>query len=265
VNQAPAEAERRVALVMASSRGLGAASAESLAVSGHDLVLVSRDEQTLAATADRIRQHGGRVVTVVSDVSDESSSAAVMARAQEEFGHVDVLVANAGGPPPGAFSDCSDDLWVTAFELTLMSAVRAIRATLPAMIARGFGRIVVIGSSSVVAPIPNLTLSNAFRPALAGLVTSLAFEVAQAGVTVNLVAPGRFDTDRVHELDQGRATKAGKDYTAFRSMAEAAIPARRYGVPKEVGGLVAFLASDAAAYLTGQSLLIDGGLVPRLP
>jgi 3-oxoacyl-[acyl-carrier protein] reductase len=197
------------------------------------------------------------------DVSDGSALVAAVEAAFDERG-VDVLVANAGGPPPGGFADTDDDAWSAAFDLVVMSVVRAVRAALPSMVERGRGRVVVIGSSSVVSPLPSLVLSNVLRPALAGLVASLAQEVAPHGVTVNLVAPGRFDTDRVRMLDERRAAAAGTSVEAFRRAAEDGIPIGRYGRAEELGAVVAFLASDGAAYLTGQSILLDGGLVPHV-
>lgn len=224
---------------------------------------MARSEEPLRETAASLASTGAQVLPFAVDVADGAALQKGIAGVLENFGAVDVLVVNTGGPPPGTFEALNDEQWSTAFESVMLSAIRAIRAVLPSMRERGFGRIVVVGSSSVVAPLANLTLSNAFRPALAGLVASLAQEVAAAGITVNLVAPGRFDTDRIRELDAVRAEKAGESAEAFRERAAAAIPAGRYGRPDEMGELIAYLASDAAAYLTGQSLLMDGGLVGR--
>ena len=251
------------ALVMAASRGLGRASAEALAKDGHDLVLLARDKDRLEQTADELRSHGGAVDTHVVDVADGNALTDAISTTLGARG-VDVLVANAGGPAPGTFADTGDDAWRAAFDLVLMSVVRATRLVLPSMAERGRGRVIVIGSSSVVSPLSGLVLSNAFRPALAGLVAALAQEVARDGITVNLVAPGRFDTDRVRSLDQRRATGAGVSVDELRQRAEQGIPIGRYGRPEELGALVAFLASDAASYLTGQSILLDGGLVPHV-
>jgi 3-oxoacyl-[acyl-carrier protein] reductase len=146
-----------------------------------------------------------------------------------------------------------------------MSAVRAIRLAVPRMRAGGFGRIIVIGSSSVRQPVAGITLSNAFRPALAGLVKNLAVDLAGDGITVNMVSPGRIDTGRVRSLDAGRAQREGRDADEVRRSSEASIPMGRYGTVHEIGALVAFLASDAAGYITGQTPLVDGGMVPTLP
>ena len=254
---------QRTALVMAASRGLGRGSAEALA-SDHRLVLCARNADRLQTLAAELRERGADVVTIAADVSRPRDLDTVFDEATQSFGPVDVLVANAGGPPPGSFLKLSEEQWHEAFELTFMSAVRAIRHVLPGMLERGFGRIIVIGSSSVKQPIENLTLSNAFRPALLGVVKSLAQEVARQGVTVNIVSPGRIDTDRVRTLDESRARANNVTYEEFRSSNERSIPAGRYGEPAELGALVAFLASDAAAYITGQSILIDGGMVSAL-
>lgn len=259
-----AEPHQRVALVMAASKGLGLASAEALAANGHRLVLCARRAGELHTAADRLRGVGAEVAAVPADVSREADLHAVFAAATERYGGVDVLVTNAGGPPPGHFLQLSDDQWHDAFELTFMSAVRMIRLTLPGMRERGFGRILVIGSSSVKQPIEGLTLSNAFRPALLGVVKSLAQEVAPDGVTVNMVSPGRIETDRLRALDESRARTQGVPYDQLRMASQQAIPAQRYGQPAELGSLVAFLASDAAEYITGQSILVDGGLVSAL-
>lgn len=258
------EATRRVALVMAASKGLGYGCAEALAERGYSLVICSRNAAELDTAAEKLRASGAAVDAVPADVSKAEDIERVFARAQERFGSVDVLVSNAGGPPPGSFLQVSDEQWQAAFELTLMSAVRSIRFALPGMIERGFGRIVVIGSSSVKQPIENLTLSNAYRPALLGVVKSLAQEVAGNGVTVNIVSPGRIDTDRVRTLDESRARARGVSYEEFRHEYERSLPIGRYGQPRDIGALAAFLASDEAGYITGQSILVDGGMISSL-
>lgn len=256
---------RRVALVTAASQGLGFASADALAAAGHDLVVCARDPERLEAAAGRLRAHGVEVAAVPVDVADATALEGLFGLVDERFGRLDVLVSNAGGPPPGTFADLDDAAWQRGFELTLMSAVRSLRLAIPRMRAGGFGRLVVIGSSSVRQPLPGLVLSNAYRPALAGVVKSLAVELGPDGITANLVSPGRIDTDRVRSLDAGRAERTGRPVEDVRAEAEAAIPMGRYGEPAELGAAVAFLASEAAGYLTGQSLLVDGGLVPTLP
>jgi len=254
----------RVALVMAGTKGLGRASAEALGRAGYRLMICGRDQTSADEAVASFRAGGVDAVGVRADVSRPDDLAALFAAADERFGRLDALVANAGGPPAGAFMDASDDRWQAAFELTLMSAVRAMRLAVPRMRRVGYGRIVVIGSSSSKQPIEGLVLSNAFRPALMGVVKTLSREVAADGITVNMVSPGRIDTDRVRGLDDARARADGVPYDQYRAAYERTIPARRYGDPSDLGALVAFLASDAAGYVTGQNILVDGGMVPAL-
>jgi 3-oxoacyl-[acyl-carrier protein] reductase len=255
---------RRVGLVMAGSKGLGRGSAVALAASGHDLVVCARNAEELQATGAELRQYGGMVETVQADVSQRTDSERIFQRTDEAFGRLDVLVANAGGPPPGAFLAVTEEQWYIAFQLTLMSAVRAMRLAVDRMQRNRFGRIVVIGSSSVKDPIPNLSLSNAFRPALYGCVKTLAREVAADGITVNMVSPGRIDTDRVRSLDESRAETLGVSISEVRDRSAQSIPAGRYGQPADLGAMVNFLASENAGYITGQSILVDGGMVSAL-
>lgn len=255
----------RTALVLAGSRGLGRGCAEALAASGHRLVLCARGEEQLERTAAELRDGGADVHTATVDVRSEDDIAAAVDLAQQTFGGLDVLVCNAGGPPPGNFDAVTEEDWRTGFELTLMSVVRAIRHALPSLRASAGGRILVIGSSSVRKPIPNLIVSNVYRPGLVGLVKSLAVELAPDGVTVNMVSPGRIQTDRIDQLDQKAADREGVSIDVIRERSAAAIPMGRYGTPAELGAMVGFLASDAAGYVTGQSILVDGGMVPTLP
>lgn len=257
--------ENRVAIVMAASKGLGRGSAEALARAGHHLLVCSRSEASLAGIAATARELGVHVEVVPADVSQADQLAHVFSRADEVFGRLDVLVSNAGGPPPGAFMSADDAAWDTAYQLTLMSAVRSMRAAVPLMRRHGYGRIVVIGSSSVKQPIANLVLSNTFRPALVGATKTLSQEVARDGITVNMVSPGRIDTDRVRSLDERRAQAEGVSYDEFRRSYEGTIPAGHYGQVEDVGALVAFLASPQAGYITGQSIIVDGGMVNALP
>lgn len=253
-----------VALVLAGTRGLGAAAAASLADAGHPVAICGRSQESVDKA---LAGYAGTAPTfgAAADVSREGDLTELVHAVTAELGPPSIVVANAGGPPTGGLFDTSPDDWTHAFHLTLLSVVTVVRLTVPAMRQQGFGRIVVIGSSSVRRPIPGLVLSNVFRPALNGLVKDLAVELAQDGVTVNLVSPGRIDTERVADLDARQATATGDTVEGVRARSIAQIPAGRYGRAEEIGAIVAFLASASAGYITGQSILVDGGLVPALP
>lgn len=252
--------EGKVALVTAASKGLGRASAMGLAREGCDLAICSRNQADIEAVADEIRRETGRkVLAIQADVSRRADVDRVVARTMETFGGVDILVSNTGGPPSGMFMDFDDDAWQAAFDNLLMSAVRLSRAVIPSMRARGGGRILYITSGGVKQPIANLVLSNSLRAAVTGMAKTLSAQVAKDKITVNCVAPGRIDTDRVQWLDRENARRAGRDVEAQRAEAAASIPAGRYGTPEEFANAVVFLASEPAAYITGMIMQVDGG------
>jgi 3-oxoacyl-[acyl-carrier protein] reductase len=250
--------------VTAGSRGIGRGCAEALADQGFSLAVCARDQELLDEVVGHLGALGAQALAVVADLRRREAIEEVFERVDEAYGRLDVLVANAGGPARGDFGTVMEEDWEDAYHLTLMSVVRSIRLAVPRM-DRGFGRIVVVGSSSVRRPIPDLVLSNVFRPALAGLVKTVAAELGPDGITVNLVAPGRIDTGHARCSDERRAHLRGTSYDEVRREFERAIPIGRYGSPREFGACVAFLASAEAAYITGQTILVDGGLVSALP
>lgn len=255
----------KVALVTAASKGLGFATAMAFAREGASVAISSRDADAIGAAAEEIRAAtGARVLAVTADVTDAAAIEAFVQAAVAEFGRIDSLVVNAGGPPPGTFETLSDAQWLGAVDLNLMSVVRLIRASLPHLKASGNGRIVNLASSSVKQPIPGLLLSNTLRLGLQGLVKTCAEEFAPDGVLINTVGPGRILTDRVRSLDKTRAAKAGitVDEQVTRTLKE--IPLGRYGTPEEFARQVVFLASPANTYVTGQALMVDGGLTKAL-
>jgi 3-oxoacyl-[acyl-carrier protein] reductase len=253
------------ALVAAASRGLGKAIALRLAEEGASLAICARDAERLEKAAEEIRQRtGAEVLAVPTDLTDYEQIKRLVRRAEEHFGGVDILVANAGGPPPGPFLELSDEQWQAAFQLTLMSAVRLAREVLPGMIARRWGRLIFSTSVSVKQPIENLILSNSLRLAVIGLAKSLANELAKYNITVNSVCPGPTATDRMKELITAQAERQGISYEEAERAWLSDIPMGRLGRPEELAALVAFLASERAGYLTGTAIQVDGGSV-RFP
>jgi 3-oxoacyl-[acyl-carrier protein] reductase len=250
----------RVALVAAASKGLGKATALELAREGCDVAIVSRNADVLDATAAEIREATGRRVLVVpADVGDEAAVERLVQVVLAEYGRIDVLVNNAGGPPPGTFTDVSDEDWLHAVQLNLMSAVRLTRLVLPGMRERRWGRIINITSVSVKQPMPTLILSNAVRVGVVAMAKTLAGQVAGEGITVNNVCPGSILTDRITQLTQADAQREGISFDEALARRAAAIPMGRIGLPEELAALIAFLASERAAYITGTTIQVDGG------
>ena len=246
----------RTALVCAASKGLGRGCAEALAEAGVNLIINARGAEALEATAAHIRAtYGVTVAAVAADITTEAGRAAVLAKASD----ADILVTNAGGPPPGLWSDWSRDDFIKALDSNMLTPIALMQALLPGMIARKWGRVVNITSGSVKAPIPQLGLSNAARTGLTGFVAGTARQVAEHGVTINNLLPGIHDTDRATSLDGGVAKAQGIDAAQARKQREATIPTRRYGTAEEFGAACAFLCSNKAGFIVGQNLLLDGG------
>jgi len=248
------------ALVMASSRGLGLACAQALAAEGCHVLLSGRSADRLRDEAALITAKGpGRANFVVADLTDKAAVDVLVKAAQEVLGGVDILVNNTGGPPPGRMVDADLDVLAQQFDAMAMSVFRITAALLPAMRAQKWGRIITIGSSGVIQPIPNLGLSNTIRSALVGWSKSLSNDVAADGVTVNMLLPGRIHTERVDELDAAASKRSGASIDDTRAASRAAIPAGRYGDVAEFGAVAAFLASSKASYVTGSLIRCDGG------
>ena len=255
----------KVALVAASSKGLGRAVAEELAAEGCDLVMCARGKEALDDAAESIRRATGRrVVALVADLSKREDVARVAKAALDEYGRVDILVTNGGGPPAGPFESHSAEVWDAAVRQTLESVVELTRAVLPGMKERRWGRILNVTSIAVKQPVDNLILSNSLRAAVTGFARTLANEVATSGITVNNVMPGYTRTDRVTSLAAKGAERRGTTAEAEIAGMEQTIPMARLGEPREFAAMVAFLASERASYTTGASIPVDGGWIRAL-
>ncbi|MDE3167029.1 MAG: SDR family oxidoreductase [Acidobacteriota bacterium] len=248
----------KVAMVAASSQGLGFAIASALAREGARVSIAARKRDTIAAAAAKI---GGDVLATAADVTQPDGIEAWHRATVERFGGVDILVTNSGGPPAGAASGFDDAAWQSAFDLLLLSVVRMVRVVHPGMEARGGGSILMLTSLSVKNPIANLGLSNVMRASVAALVKTLADEFAPRKIRVNQLIPGRIATERLAYLDEANAKKAGIAVEEQRRRSIASIPLGRYGDPEEFARAAAFLLSDAASYITGATLQVDGGAI----
>ncbi len=258
----------RWALVCAASKGLGKGCAQALVREGVNVVITARGAEALEATAAELRalcgselpsRGGGEVRAVAGDITTAEGRAAALAACPQ----VDILVNNAGGPPPGDFRDWGRDAWIRALDANMLTPIELMRATVDAMAARGFGRVINITSGAVKAPIDTLGLSNGARSGLTGFVAGLArSEIASRGVTINNLLPGPFDTDRLRVATQAAATKAGEPFEAVWARRSQGLPARRFGNAAEFGAVCAFMCSVHAGYLTGQNILLDGGGYP---
>ncbi|MGB1252133.1 MAG: SDR family oxidoreductase [Candidatus Promineifilaceae bacterium] len=248
----------KVALVTAASKGLGQATAVALAREGAKLAISARSE-AIEETAEQIRAVGGEVLTIRGDLTRQADIDSMIQQTLDAYGTIDILIINAGGPPPGNFLDLTVDHWETAVQLTLMSAVRLCYGVIPHMVENGGGSIVAIESITIKQPINNLILSNSIRLAVIGLLKSLSLEFGKHGIRINSVNPTFTHTGRVDQILQARAAASGTPVDEQMAGLAAAIPLGRIGTPEEFGRTVAWIASPAASFIHGTNLMFDGG------
>ncbi|GAB4559691.1 MAG: SDR family oxidoreductase [Rhizobacter sp.] len=247
------------ALVCAASKGLGKGCAQALVKEGVNVVITARGAEALEATAAELRAlKGGEVRAVAGDITTPEGRAAALAACPQ----VDILINNAGGPPPGDFRDWDRDAWIKALDANMLTPIELMKAVVDPMMARGFGRIVNITSAAVKAPIDILGLSNGARSGLTGFSAGLARKTVVKNVTINGLLPGPFDTDRLRVTMQGAAKQSGQSIEAIADVRRKQNPAQRFGTPEEFGAMCAFLCSVHAGYITGQNILMDGGAYP---
>ena len=253
------------ALVCGASKGLGLGCAQSLVAEGVHVVIVARGAEALEKSAAQLRAlpGAGKVIAVAADITTVDGRTAAFAAAGGPGRNFDIVVNNAGGPPPGDFRDWERDAWIKALDANMLTPIELIKATVDGMVQRGFGRIVNITSGSVKSPIDVLGLSNGARSGLTGFVAGVArSSVAAANVTINNLLPGAFDTDRLRHTMQGAAQKTGKPVEDVANARRMTIPAQRFGTPEEFGAICAFLCSQQGGYINGQNVLVDGGAYP---
>ena len=255
----------RVALVAASSQGIGLATAEAFAAEGCRIAMCARNQQTLEAAAEKIRkQHHAEVIAEAFDVTDPAAVARFVASVAAQFGSVDICVTNAGGPPAKGFLAATLDDWQRAIDANFLSTVYFAREVIPHMQRKRWGRIITITSITTKQPVADLVLSNAVRAAVVGLVKSLANEFGKDGILVNNVGPGFTATDRLKELAKARSSTSGKNEQEIFGAWAADAPLKRLGEPREVADMIVWLASERASYVTGQTVLADGGMYKGL-
>jgi 3-oxoacyl-[acyl-carrier protein] reductase len=254
----------KTALVLGAGGGLGGAIARTLATEGASVALADIDAGSAAREANRIITDGGRATALGWDIADLGLIESRLAAIKSGLGEIDILVNNTGGPPPTPVTGQDPALWSKSFQSMVLSVIAITDAVLPQMRARGFGRIVTSTSSGVIAPIPNLGISNALRLSLVGWSKTLAREVAAHGITSNIVLPGHIATDRIRFLDEAKAKREGRAIDDVIAESTASIPASRYGTSEEYAGVVAFLASARASYITGSVVRVDGGYIQSI-
>jgi 3-oxoacyl-[acyl-carrier protein] reductase len=251
----------KTALVLGGGGGLGRAIARSLAAEGVSVAVAGLHAESVEGTRAAIH---GKTLGLIWDLADLSQINPHVSRVEQELGPVDILVNNTGGPPPTTASGQDPDLWRKQFQAMVLSVIATTDRVLPNMKARNWGRILTSTSAGVISPIPNLALSNTLRASLVGWSKTLAGEAAKHGITANIVAPGRIATNRIKFLDEAKAKREGRTVEEVTAESLTAIPAGRLGKPEEYGDVVAFLASERAAYITGSIIRVDGGMIPSI-
>jgi len=255
----------RAAIVTGSSRGIGRATAEAFAVERVRISMCARTAADVTQAAETIRAHtGAQVLALRADLTQAGDIQEIVRRTVEAYGTVDILVNNAGGPPAGTFDDMTDAEWQAAFELTLLSTVRLIRAVIPHMRRAGGGAIINLQSTSVKVPLDNMILSNSIRTGVIGLAKSLSIELAKDNIRVNNVLPGAIMTDRQRQMLAVQSKKSGQTVEEVKRLRESRIPLGRFGKPEDLADMIVFLASDRAKYVTGVTVQVDGGLARSL-
>lgn len=254
----------RTALVLGAGGGLGRAIAAALAREGANVVLGDVNAEALAQSNNTITAAGGRALALEWNLGDAASFDRHFSAIEQTFGAVDILINNTGGPPPTPAAGQDPSLWLKSFQEMVLSVITITDRVLPQMRSRKWGRIVTSTSSGVVAPIPNLGISNALRLSLVGWSKTLAREVARDGITANIVLPGRIATDRIRFLDEAKAKREGRSVEEVAAESTSSIPVGRYGTPEEYAEVIAFLASERASYITGSVIRIDGGLIASI-
>lgn len=254
----------KTALVLAAGGGLGRAIATALAEEGANVALGDVEQQSLAESAKAVEQIGARVLPIVWDLADLGGIDGHVRSVEEKLGNIDILVNITGGPPPTPAAGQDAALWSKSFQSMILSVIAITDRVLPDMRARKWGRVITSTSSGVIAPIPNLGISNALRLTLVGWSKTLAREVAKDGVTANIIVPGRIATSRIRQLDEARAKRENRSVESVMTESTASIPAGRYGKPEEYASAVAFLASQQASYITGSVTRVDGGMITSI-
>jgi len=254
----------KTALVLGGGGGLGRAIAKSLAAEGANVAVAGIRSTSIEGTVADLKAIGGKYLAVIWDLADLSVISANISKIESELSPIDILVNNTGGPPPASAAGQDPVLWAKHFQAMVLSIIAITDCVLPGMKSRGWGRILTSTSSGVIAPIPNLAISNALRLSLVGWSKTLAREVGKDGITANIVVPGRIATSRVATLDQAKAKREGRSAEEVAAESQGTIPLGRYGKTEEYADVIAFLASERAAYITGSVIRVDGGLIPSI-